>query len=146
LTEELLVVALEDDERVLVALGLSLYLDLGGKLYIDGVGEAERELEYLAGGSCAVTYAYEFHFFAVTGGYAYDHVVDEGAEESVLSAVLAVVRGAGYVNVSVLYLNFEIGVDFLGEGALGALHGDYVVLVDGDGNTSGNLNGSFTYT
>jgi len=146
LAEELLIIALKDDERILVALGLGLNLDFGGKLYVYGVREAERELEHLAVGCGAVTYAYEFHFFAVAGRYAYDHVVDESAEQAVLCAVLAVVRGAGHYDVTVFYLDFEIGVDFLSEGALGTLDGYYVVLVDGDSYTGGNLNGSFTYT
>jgi hypothetical protein len=113
LTEELLVIALKDDKRVLVALGLCFNLDFWGKLYIDGVGEAERELKHLAVGSCAVTYAYEFHFFAIAGGYTYNHVVDESAEETVLGAVLAVVRGACHCYVTILYADLEVGVHLL---------------------------------
>ena len=88
LTQKLLVIALEDDQRVLVALALGLYLYLGGELYIDGVGVAECQLQNLACSCGAVTYAYEFHFFAVTFTHAYDHVVDQRTPQAALCAVL----------------------------------------------------------
>lgn len=72
--------------------------------------------------SCgAVTYAYEFHFFAVTFTHAYDHVVDQRTPQAVLCAVLAVIGGTGYYYVSVLNFNAEIGMYGLFEGALGTL-------------------------
>ena len=66
-------------------------------------------------------------------------------ERRTLCTVLAVVRGAGEYNVSVFNLNGEVGIYFLGEFALGALHGD-VVAVDGDSHSCGYFNGCFTYS
>ena len=115
LTQELFVVALEDDQGVLVALGLGFHLDFLGKLYIDGVGVAQRQLQHLTGGCGAVTYTYEFHFLAVAGGYAHYHVVDQRTVQTVLCAVLAVVGGTQQVDVAILYLDFKFGIHSLRE-------------------------------
>ncbi len=145
LTQKLLVIALEDDQRVLVALALGLYLYLGGELYIDGVGVAECQLQNLACSCGAVTYAYEFHFFAVTFTHAYDHVVDQRTPQAVLCAVLAVIGGTGYYYVSVLNFNAEIGMYGLFEGALGTLDCNFFAGYR-DCNAGGYCYGGFSYT
>ena len=110
------------------------------------MGEAERKLEHLARSAGAVAYAYEFHFLAVAGGHAYNHVVDQRAVETVLGAVFAVVGGTDDVDVAVLYLYFEFRVDCLREFAFGAFNGDDVVGVDFHCYACGNLDGGFTYS
>ena len=109
------------------------------------MGETEGELQHLAGGARAVTYAYEFHFFAVTFADAYHHIVDERAVETVLCAVLAVVAGTAQLNVAVFDFNVEFGVHCLREGALGTLDRNHIVL-DIDAYACGNGDGCFTYT
>ena len=146
LAEELLVVALKDDQRVFVAFRLGLYLHLGGKFQIYGVGVTERQLEYLTGGGGTIAYADQFKLLAVAGLHAYYHVVDERAVQAVLCAVLAVVGGAGDVEMTVGFLDFELGVDSLCESAFGAFDGYYVVLGDFDFYASGDFDGCFTYT
>ncbi len=72
--------------------------------------------------------------------------MEKSAIKAVLCAVFAVVAGTGHNEVTIFNLNFEVGVNFLGEGAFGTLYGYYIFLVDGDVDTCRDLNGSFTYT
>ena len=68
--------------------------------------------------------------------------MDEGAHQTVLSAVLAVVGGAGYDDVAVFDSDFDVGVNGLFEFALGAFY-CYGVAINLDGDAGGNCYGSF---
>ena len=71
--------------------------------------------------------------------------MDKGAVETVLGAVLAFVAGTGYVNVTVLHFNVDVGIYFLLEAAVFAFYGYYVVF-NLDRNAGRDCDGSFTYT
>ncbi len=107
--------------------------------------ESQRELEHLAVGLCAITYADEFHLLLIAVGNAFDHVVNQGAGQTVLGAVLAVVGRTGYNYVAVFNRDGEVGIDSLFEFAFGSLDGNDVGS-NVYGHTCGECNGSFTYT
>ena len=115
LAEELLVGRFEDDEGVLVAFGLGFDFDFVGKLDEDCVRESEGEFEDLSGCCGTVSDADELHLFLVSFANANDHVVDKGAVETVLRAVLDIVGGTCYDDVSVFDFYVEIGVECLFE-------------------------------
>ena len=111
------------------------------------MGVAQGEFEDLAGSGGAVAYADEFHFFAVTLVNAFDHVVDEGAVEAVLSAVLAVVAGTCEYYVAVFNFDGEVGVDGLLELSVRALDGYRIgFFINRHCYARGDCDGGFTYS
>ena len=107
---------------------LALVLDLRGEHQIDGVRVAEREREELTLCLSTESDSDELHSPGVTLGYTDDHIVDQRAYESVLSTLLDAVRSAGDMHLTILHLYGETGVIVLGQGTLGPLYGDDVVL------------------
>ena len=77
--------------------------------------------------------------------------MDQGAGQAVQGTVLLGVVGTGHVQHAVLHGDGHVGVELLRQGALGALHGDHVVVLylnfhaGGDGDRR-STNSAHSYT
>ena len=68
------------------------------------------------------------------GGDAGDHVSDQGAIQAVERTVLLLIVRAGHQDGVALLLHGDVLVDLLGQRALRALHGDDIVIGNGNRN------------
>jgi len=145
LTEQLLVCAGEDDQRVLVTLRLRLYVDLLRQLEEDVVREAQRELEELTLVGCTITDTYELERLGEAFAHAYHHVVDQGAIETVQRALLALVALTADDDLTFFYRYCDTSVYSLAEFALSPLDSDDTILYR-DGHTCGDAHWELTYS
>jgi hypothetical protein len=113
LTEELLISAGEDDQRVLVTLCLRLYLNLLGELKIDVVREAEAQLEQLTLIGCTITDTHELKSFGEALRHTYDHIMDKRTIEPVERAILTLVTATAYYDVITLYGYSDASIESL---------------------------------
>ena len=107
----------QNDDGVLVSLGLGLHFHFGRKLEENGMGITQREFYQIALVGNTVADTYEFQCLGVTGAHADDHIVHECAIEAVESLFLFEVNGAVLVDfeyeVAIVFLDDDGRVDLL---------------------------------
>ncbi len=138
----LLVDALDGDLDV----GLvHLELDALGSIDDHGMGVADGDVELvLVPLSHAPANAFDGQGLLKSLGDTNNHVIDEGAIQTMHRAVGLAVGRAGHDDFGADLFDFDILIDLLTQLTLGALDAHDVVLRDGHGHAGGNLNRKLT--
>ena len=116
----------------------------GWSLHDDLVRIAQVHDQLVALQSDTVANAVDFQSLLKALSHADNHVVQQAAGQAVQSAVLLQVVGAGHGNHIALNSNGHVSIKLLSEGALGALHGDDIVVSHIDLDAGGDGDGSST--
>ena len=102
--------------------------DAGDFVHEDLVGEAQTHDQLIALLLSTVADAVDVQLLGIALFHALNHVVQQGAGQAVQGLVQMLLIGA--VNNQLIALNLQdhIGMEGVGQGALGALHGDNIAL------------------